>query len=437
MSDARSRIQDHNPPARKPCHNHFEGSDVKPSERAKRVARGILVVLLPGIVGVVVYVWERNRLAYQALECLRQHGFAASFQEMAPPPVPDDENAAPLCLEAFARWVTPDPEVEEIEEQPLDSLSPGQRTAVESAVARNRGTFELLRRARSRPRCRFERDYEYGQVFRSLDWGRAIGVGRWIGRKAELEAAHGDSAEARESIRDLLALAEGFRDEPFVMTQYVRLGLVQQGLVILARLPLEGAWEAWLDLLPPDNRLEGLAELAMRGELALAADLVRDPGRVFWLAGDPQAPRGMALAAPLFRIGSGETLHRLLEMAKACRLPYPQSAVQARRLNPPSLCLEPVGFDFAKLHLVALGTFLDRQAGVQAALAVTRAGLEFELAREREGRYPTRLQMLDPCSGSPLLLNLAEGSISSVGVREQDMQARMKAGLVWRLRHGP
>lgn len=412
---------------------------MRPSERGKRVARGILSVLLLGVAGVIVFVWERNRLAYQALECHQLHGYAASFQDMSPPPIPDAENAAHVYLEAFAGWRSPEWDAEEIEDLSLESLTHEQRASVEGTIKGNRKAFDLIRLARSRPRCRFRRDYVLGgTLLHESGDSKSLEIGRWIGRKAELEAARGAPSDARESIRDLLALAEGYKNEPFVVTQYLRMQLIQHALDTLGRFPLEESQEvqAWLDVVPTEDSLEGLAELAMRGELALAADLVRDPGRVFKLIGKPE-PRGFALVAPLFRVGSCETLHRLRYMVEACRLPYPESAGQARRLNPPWVCGgEPIGFDFAKLHLVALGSLLDRQARTRASLAVVRAGLEFELAWERDGCYPGRLETLDPCSGSPLVLDLAGGTISSSGSQDSPLDRWMKVTLVWRLRRG-
>jgi hypothetical protein len=53
------------------------------------------------------------------------------------------------------------------------------------------------------------------------------------------------------------------------------------------------------------------------------------------------------------------------------------------------------------------------QASNQAYIAVTRAGLEWELEYLTTGRYPDKVSVLNPLTGQPLIYDTFSGRLSS------------------------
>ena len=168
---------------------------------------------------------------------LKAIGAPLNVAELAPPPVPDAENAAPLYLAAFAKLAKPAPPPPRGEPQvgpeapppgaPAAPLprQPGPTTAeLEQTVAANAEALALLHQAAEMPRCHLTVDSS--RPYGLLPYGRELQRARTIlGRQARLQARQGDPGAALRTLQVDLALADSVRDQPSVAYQDLRLGI--------------------------------------------------------------------------------------------------------------------------------------------------------------------------------------------------------------------
>src|SRR6185295_9995656 len=149
----------------------------------------------------------------EALEVVRR--------EMAPVPVPDDENAALLYKKAFAVHAG---ETDETDVDILGRLSegkaitPAERAKLQAYLDRNREALALLHEAAGRPRCNFGLEYAQGAAMEVPHISPLILSARLL----EVEAALAGQDRKSEIARASLRLSEAVAEEPVMVSQLVR-----------------------------------------------------------------------------------------------------------------------------------------------------------------------------------------------------------------------
>jgi hypothetical protein len=137
--------------------------------------------------------------------------------EIAPGPVPDDENAATLYNEAFEKISTPTEE----EQRAIDALrsgaaTPAQLALVRAYLDRNHDALRLLREAADRPRCNFNLDYSQGLAMEMPHIAKMI-------RAEKLLQIEGMFEGTPEVIRAAHRLSQALLDGPVLISQLVRM----------------------------------------------------------------------------------------------------------------------------------------------------------------------------------------------------------------------
>lgn len=234
-------------------------------------------------------------------------------------------------------------------------------------------------------------------------------------------AEDGDGEAARESIRDGLAVADSLRDEPVVVSQLVLLvdvGILVDALghCITAETPVPEL-KAWLSLLPPVSKFDGMMEKALRGELACTVGMVEQSNDDIAFADNTLSPAlshrlAARLSRPLIRWDLPRYARLLRRILDLSRRPYLETQAGADEIDREVRAAmfkwsQPV----VQSLIPAVNRIFRNQAACQARLAVTRAGLECEIARASDGKYPDRIESMDPFTGQPLLLR--DGKITS------------------------
>jgi hypothetical protein len=402
-------------------------------KRHLRRAAWILVVLL--LLGVVV--WTAGNLIgssrYEsAVAELEADGYVLDAGRLGPAPVPAAENSAPFYSAAFALYVEPESGAE-YPHKPLRELDPEARAAAAAWLGRNAEAFDMIRRARKRPRCRFERDYSLGYTMPLPEIAKAIALGRALGALAEKQAADGDGAASRESVQLMVALAESLREDPILVSFLVRMVVVETALVVMDEVISDRTKEEelreWKSVLPDDAFLKGNTERALRGEIAMAMSFLNNPTGDMWaLVGKQAHWLQWDLLRPIVRYDSADYLYDMRRLVLASRKPYLQAAADAEELRHSFLGARtnPV----RAMLMPALSKCLERQASAEARLLVVRAGLEAELVRRTTGAYPKEVPGIDPFSGKPLIVDLENGRIASVRPTESPSDEPTE----WRLR---
>jgi len=159
------------------------------------------------------------------LQRIRAAGQPVTAREIAPPPVPDAENAALLYQKAFDAPRLPVKDVDA-----LDSLirnAPGPErdrsvVPVRAVLARNKGVLELAYQAARRPRCRFPVKWEDGAAALFPHPSRLRDLSRLVAAQAVLCSLDGEAREALQWVWVGIAMGDALADEPAQLSQVYR-----------------------------------------------------------------------------------------------------------------------------------------------------------------------------------------------------------------------
>ena len=189
-------------------------------------------------------------------------------------PVSDDENGAPLYLEAFDLYpdVGEDHPLRTVARAGFSDLSLEEKTQIREALEGCHELFAKLEEARSKPKCQFDRDYSHSAQFGMSDVPKTGLLSHLLVTRAQSKVSEGDLSAARDSIDHVLALSEAYREEPMLFFHFLRLGRLVEVLegvnACVAKDTTLDELRAWHRLMPPPTLLDGAAERALRGELA-------------------------------------------------------------------------------------------------------------------------------------------------------------------------
>jgi hypothetical protein len=185
---------------------------------------GMLVLVL-GWTGV-------NLLGYMrfqgALRSLREAGYRTSVQDLEPPRVAPEENAAPLYEASLALLRMPEkesrPVVWKAVKDGLQDLTEDQIRELRALVQGNAEALALAHRASGRRGARFSTSYHSGAVLNVPSQDRLFHLVEFMSLRASFATADGKLEDAREAVRDIVALVEALRLESY-LPGHPRMGL--------------------------------------------------------------------------------------------------------------------------------------------------------------------------------------------------------------------
>ena len=443
-----------------------------------RVRRVALLLLVVPLVGLPLAAAEPAAGAAQPASTATGRSQAARPQtsaEITPPAVAPDENAAFLYLEAFAVL-----EAEEVWNTNLAELAAEVCTSVTSPSSR-RSLVALLEKVRipeegnrqatvgdacdefsrrlespavkraltlveqgtGRPHCRFNVDYDKGAGTLLPHLSKLRHLGRFLAAVAGAAAERGDAETAWNCVLWQLAIAADLRAEPLLISQLVRIALLNLAGAVLPEMA---------DAVPPDpetaraldRRLSSFDDpaawvLAIDGERLLLGE---------WVLAQPPATlqkllegnaKAMAVELTVEQMTASRPAYRqaMLRLAELVAQPYHEAKAPIDALLAPIDRADPM----LKLLLPALGSFCRKTAEAEALVRVSRLGLRLKQQRAAQGAYPADLAALDltdipagrqhdPFTGKPLCYRL-EGHgfvLYSLGPDGADDSGKPRAG---------
>jgi len=387
---------------------------------AKWTTRGLLALIAVAAIAWSVTLFAGSVRLQEALEAVRSeprlNNLAPKNWETGGP----GDNGGPYFAAAFALHRYWDRDIGQPIHQILQggwgTLSEDQQAKVRSWLESKKVAFELAAEGARRPWCRFVRSWTSNpwEVYAPEIGGVAI-LGRSLIARADMLAADGDSAGARDSIRLAFAVADSLKDEPPRECVSFRLSLHEQIMksllnLIPAKLTIQEC-EEWLALLPKVQSYDQLLERAYLWDLHVLVDLLSGPLDRFWHAWAEAKHQGgwrggfqRRLADPLVKLDGVRALDELRKIIAVVGAPYPEARAELRKMwsdwHGRSRGWNPVRAVF----VIPSWWHLDRVQTTRALTTLLKTGLEWEKTRIETGKYPDRCDTLDPFTDQALLL---------------------------------
>ncbi len=401
------------------------------------------VICVGGIAGAGAYV-VTNARAGRALEAelqaIRQRGEPLTLAEAAPPPVPEEENAAPLYRRAFERLPrlrsprqpSPGPrQLAQADELVLDRIFPpyaARRAPVSLADLRAvlEGTdaaLALAREAAAMPRCRFPINWEdgAGALFPHLSELRTLN--RLLAAAAIVAATDGQPARAVADIEAIVRTVGHMSHEPTLISQivlYASLSTASRALhqTVMASL-ISPDDCARLQRQLTDLDLYSPFEQALRSERCFglwAFDLARRDPVQFWqiVSSDPESHTEARVLSPFvepFRKLDErlylERMDRLVRLAAQRSQPWPAGTDDMD--DPWHGWNWPLYAPISHVMLPAITPAAKKRDEAIARLAVLQCGLALHVYHQQTGRYPASLAAVEKQVGWQLPGDLFTG----------------------------
>jgi hypothetical protein len=425
-----------------------------------RLARGAAALTCLLLLTTLVANGVAGRALEQELARIRDRGEPLTLREVAPPPVPDAENAALVYEQAFrhlprlerASQAT-DPvamRLDHEEDAALGLFVSGDAAKreqvsvprVRQALAGTEEALALVRQAAAMPRCRFPVNWEDGAGALLPHLPKLRSFSRLLGADAALAATDGQPARALADLDALVGMTRHIASEPLLIGQMVQDGCLSVAQESLRRLlettAIDAADNRALDLTLAGVDLYDPFARAIQAERCLglwAFDVARaDPVRWRAVAGNQITPGSLCSAvlrpvgSPLLKMDEQFYLHF---MAEGLALARRRERVSAAEWGDADLRY-PWYADVTRLMLPAFSLAGNRRDEAVARLALARGGLAIDLFHRRNRRYPEALAEVegilsqslptDPFSGQALRYH-RQGSgyvLYSVGVNGRD-----------------
>ena len=288
------------------------------------------------------------------------------------------------------------------------------------ALSKFEANRQLLIAAAARPQARFWVNYDagFGTMFPHL--ARLKASSQYLSLHANAALKAGDKVTALEDVRILFRLMETFRGEPILISQLVRIAMLQIALQPVWEGLADRQWtEADLSVIESElGKLDFLADyqLAMRGERACeiwAVDYIHREA----LAGfDEMFGRNEPSGRPELGRSLGRALFRLVPAGwfdqnklSLCRLQeeYMLSVVvlEDRRVDPSTAAKGDTVIEhqegrlfnmLARILLPALGRAAEKSARAQTSVDLARVACALERYRVANGQFPETLAGLAP-----------------------------------------
>ena len=375
------------------------------------------------------------------------------------------ERAIPTDLKSFQTYYRiPEPSAESLSEGggtnefPTASQPQSPAADVLLALSKYDSAIEALRQASRLPDSRFPLNYDSSRPWEILlpHLSMLRDCARVLSLRAVAELEYNQSKASGADIGLMLYLVSSVRSEPFLITQLVRLAMVQNTLQPIWRGLAEHKWsEAELIQLDQElSKLDFLAayQLGQRGEMVLCdipvcEYLRQHPEQIFdldALQGKTASPSLLARIAGRL-IPDGWIYQNQLCCARVMVEDYLALAdVKARTVSPTATrraneavteeTKHPGFFNYGeRMLLPSLGRAVERFAYAQESVDLARVAIALECYRLAHGEYPATLEPLAPkfipelphdiINGQPLHYHrTADGQfvLYSVGWNEKD-----------------
>ena len=181
-----------------------------------------------------------NMEVEKELSRIRAEGEPVSLEELAPPLIPEDENAAFIYKKAFQKMEEIPWEVIDLLWKRPSELTFEKRAALRDFLHKNEEVFFLLDQAMTYEKCRFPIDYKKGYLAEILHLSKLRGCARLLALKSLQQLDEGNAEEAISTSLKMIKLSNSVSTEPFLISQLVRIAIGSMMINSLEKILAEG-----------------------------------------------------------------------------------------------------------------------------------------------------------------------------------------------------
>jgi len=347
-----------------------------------------------------------------ALNDVRRNGFPVTWRELDAyyPTPPAEKNAAGLYAAAFAKYAPGAndwPFVGDKALPPLGQPLPDStKAAVALFIAENAEALKLLHAASRMTECRFPLDFAQGYGMNMPHLRLLRDGARMLELEALLKAEEGHPDEAAEAAKACIGVSRSLRNEPVLISQFVRMAIDSIGVMSVERVLSRAA--------VPEKQLADISAALETGEEK--EGLVRALAGERCMAGELFNMELKYSLKPLKSAGIQEWDHLTVLRLTSELVSAAQGPLQAMRDRQREIEMEiskvPRLFVFTQMTLPT-PSVLEKQLRRFALLRSGRAAIAVERFRMANGRLPDSLAELvprwmnsapaDPFTDKPLL----------------------------------
>jgi hypothetical protein len=399
--------------------------------KMKRKEKIILLVAVAGIVALSLwllyswlYLWPEKAIQRE-LAKIRARGEPVTLEELAPPEIPDAQNAALIYEQAFAHYQDSRAwrKISQVEARELAEWTEEDTKIMREYIEENEDCLRFLHQAAEKAKCQFDLDYTFDSLTLSAVsyYGKMRNFTRLIARDALYKANQGQIEGALESLWAGFRIGKALGDQPILTSQLVRYATDAWVVSLLQKILNENNAEQkilrrLLNQLNIEESREAFCR-AIQGERCFNSDLFdliqKDPSQLsgFFLPLPSRLNPGQSSPSTIDKIRDAifrqsarlfpkkekafflKVAERMIELAK---LPYHQSKAELHRLERD---IQNAPFYYAitkRLVLNTLQRIYHLQAAQEAKIGLAQLALGLKIYKAEKGKYPDTLADLVP-----------------------------------------
>jgi len=375
--------------------------------RLKKVGKAIgLIAAALLLVGAGVYTWlsySTGKTLNRELKALKDSGAPLTPTEVAPPLLPDEENAAVIYQKAFLLMQ----EGNEEEKKSFQTVfkaggyinwPEANIFLVRSLLKKNEGALNLARQATLIEKCRFPLEYEKGPKMLLPHLSKMARLARLLALKAGLQSREGQTDESLKTIQVGLRLGKSLLAEPICISQLVRISI---NIIVLNEMEMildqkKTQPTTYEDLIRELDGLEGRRAFtrSLEGERAIWLWAFKEPSMAVEYPGEYRL-YGSYLLRPILKMDEVHYLRMMGRIIALSRLPYYQAIARVKDFKKelgdvPRYCY------LTRILVPALNNAFVRQTQSEAQIRAAKLALALKIYKAKKGTYPLSLKALTP-----------------------------------------
>ncbi len=398
-----------------------------------------------------------NRTIQQA----KAEGVKLTPEEVIPPPVPDEENAATVYQEAFnlidklkEKYKTEWDYMPYESTKKIEKLTTQEKNNIKNIMKDPDFVkfYTLIDKAVNMPHCRFDIKYEKGTDMLLPHLGKMRQCARLVAARTYILTENKKYNDALNSVKTGLKLGESLTDEPILVSQLVRIAIdviAKNSLnYLLNKEDISFSKDNYYDLISIIDKKNRKITRSLNGELVLFGRYVFEKDIPFgyslrnilnrqntYLPGIYGSLVGNYLTQPILKNDYAFYIQYFLGLIDYSQKPYYLVKNKLDELDRKFFTYNTFSMSKHILSLIFLPSItrsIEQQSNYNACLDILKLSLALKIYKEKYGNYPETLSSLvpdiipeipiDPFTGNDYIYR-KEGRgfiVYSVGPNEKD-----------------